>query len=426
MSHISLRAIGKTAAAICLAVAMSGVAMAGDAPDRVVMQSPAKDAAVLAKMQGLVNNRKAKTLSGLSRTINDGVVIRKSTIKDGKIIIPPSGLYITVRSTNWHPFDNEPLTLAGKTYHAITDRYVRDVIRNVTMKKGQVLPSNANKSRGWELSSVENDTYGIEGGNSAVFKIVKTTGNYYGSQFPVYAGAQISNAAADGSLVKGSKDPEGHTVPTAENGLSEMIYGSNIATVGRTHVIIDAIEGDSVKVRELATDSCSAIFVSPNEPVVASYGKGDTFSIGDAKVEVTDVAANAATVKLTDKSGTVTKVLGPLTPENTRMLLMSVVDRDHLWTLSKDGKVAVHLNIRQSDKPIADGKVSLVAYTTVACGRPIPGSSPVPKPERPALSPMRSSLKTTRKSFSTGEPTTCLLVRTSISPLLSTNLTARS
>lgn len=64
------------------------------------------------------------------------MVIRKSTIKDGKIIIPPSGLYITVRSTNWHPFDNEPLTLAGKTYHAITDRYVRDVIRNVTMKKG--------------------------------------------------------------------------------------------------------------------------------------------------------------------------------------------------------------------------------------------------------------------------------------------------
>lgn len=38
---------------------------------------------------------------------------------------------------------------------------------------------------------------------------------------------------------------------------------------------------------------------------------------------------------------------------------------------------------------------------------------------------MRSSLKTTRKSFSTGEPTTCLLVRTSISPLSSTNLTGK-
>ena len=58
MSYISLRAIGKTAAAICLAVAMSGVAMAGDAPDRVVMQSPAKE----------------------------------EHHQDGKIIIPPSGL----------------------------------------------------------------------------------------------------------------------------------------------------------------------------------------------------------------------------------------------------------------------------------------------------------------------------------------------
>ena len=64
-----------------------------------------------------------------------------------------------------------------------------------------------------------------------------------------------------------------------------MIYGSNIATVGRTHVIIDAIEGDSVKVRELATDSCSAIFVSPNEPVVAVTASGDAFTIGDARLK---------------------------------------------------------------------------------------------------------------------------------------------
>lgn len=365
MSHISLRAVGKTAAAIFLAVAMSGVAMAGDAPDRVVMQSPAKDAAVLAKMQGLVNNRKAKTLTGLSRTINDGVVIRKSFIKDGKIVIPPSGLYITVRSTNWHPFDNEPLTLAGKTYHAITYRYIRDVVRNVDFKKGQIIPIDQKKSRGFQLTTLDTETYGMEGGTEAEFKFVKATGNYYGQNFPVYFGPKVTNAMSDGSFVNGSKQPEGHTIPTAENGLANTIWGNSIATVGRTYIIVDKVEGDVVKVREMATDTCNAIFVSPNDPVVASYAKGDAFTVGDAKVEVTDVAADSATVKLTDKSGTVTKVLGPLTPENTRMLLMSVVDRDRLWTLSKDGKVAVHLNIRQSGKPIADGKVSLVAYNDV-------------------------------------------------------------
>ena len=56
---------------------------------------------------------------------------------------------------------------------------------------------------------------------------------------------------------------------------------------------------------------------------------------------------------------------GPRPPETPGLLLMPGVDRDRLWTLSKDGKVAVHLNIRQSDKPIADGKVSLVAYNDV-------------------------------------------------------------
>lgn len=60
-----------------------------------------------------------------------------------------------------------------------------------------------------------------------------------------------------------------------------------------------------------------------------------------------------------------TRILGPRTPGEYPDALMSVVDRDRLWTLSKDGKVAVHLNIRQSDKPIADGKVSLVAYNDV-------------------------------------------------------------
>lgn len=68
------------------------------------------------------------------------------------------------------------------------------------------------------------------------------------------------------------------------------------------------------------------------------------------------MTANAATVKLTDSLAP-DQGPRPPDPENTQMLLMSVVDRDRLWTLSKDGKVAVHLNIRQSDKPIADGKV---------------------------------------------------------------------
>lgn len=355
----------KALTAVGVSLVLSSGLVFADSAERVVMQSPAKDSAVLAKMPGLVNNMKAKTLSGEARTINDGVVIRQSTIRDGKIVIPPSGLYITVRSTNWLPFDAEPLTLAGKTYYEITDRYTRDVQRNLTIKPGQIVPSNAEKTRGWQLTALETDTYGTPGGASAEFKIVKTTGNFYGSTFPVYAGSLISNTGDPATMTEITKDPEGHTVPTQENGLSGMIYASNMFSVGRSHVIVDAIEEDGVKVRELATDSCTAIFLSPNAPVVKSLAKGESFKIGDAEVEVVGVADNAATIKITDAMGSVTKSLGPLTPENTKWLLMSMVTRDKFWTQSKDGKVAVNLNIK-AKKPIADGKVELVAYSDVS------------------------------------------------------------
>lgn len=354
----------KTLAAVGVSLVLTGGLAYADTAERVVMQSPAKDAAILAKMPGLVNNMKAKTLSGLARTINDGVVIRQSKIKDGKIVIPPSGLYITVRSTNWHPFDAEPLTLAGKMYYEITDRYTRDVQRNLTMKPGQIVPSNADKTRGWQLTSVETDTYGTPGGASAEFKIVKTTGNYYGSTFPVYAGELISNTGDPKTMAEMAKDPEGHTVPTAENGLSSMIYASNTFSVGRSHVIVDSITEEGVKVRELATDSCTAIFLSPNAPEVKTMAKGESFKIGNAEVEVIGVADNAATVKITDPTGSVTKSFGPLTPENTKWMLMSINARDKFWTLSKDGKTAVNLNVK-AKKPIADGKVELVAYSDV-------------------------------------------------------------
>lgn len=364
MLPISFRTSLKTLTTVGVSLVLSGgLAFAGTA-ERVVMQSPAKDSAVLAKMPGLVNNMKAKTLSGEARTINDGVVIRQSKIKDGKIVIPPSGLYITVRSSNWLPFDAEPLTLAGKTYYEITDLYTRDVLRNLTMKKGQVVPSNADKTRGWQLTSVETDTYGTPGGASAEFKIVKTTGNYYGSAFPVYAGSLISNTGGDKAMPEGSSAPEGHTVPTSENGLSEVIMASNVFSVGRSHVIVDSIEDDSVKVRELATDSCTAIFLSPNAPEVKALAKGESFKSGNAQVEVLDVTADSATIKITDAAGSVTKSLGPLTPENTKWMLMSTTARDKFWTLSKDGNVAVNLNIKAKN-PIADGKVELVAYSDV-------------------------------------------------------------
>ena len=54
-----------------------------------VMQSPARDGAYVLELPGLVNSEKHTTISGMKKTIDDGIVIRKSRIKsDGTIVIP--------------------------------------------------------------------------------------------------------------------------------------------------------------------------------------------------------------------------------------------------------------------------------------------------------------------------------------------------
>lgn len=80
MNMSALKGLGKLSLALLLAAGLNGVALAGVAPveGSAAMKSPANNAAVVAKLIGLVNNRHEKTMLGLERTINDGIVIRQS------------------------------------------------------------------------------------------------------------------------------------------------------------------------------------------------------------------------------------------------------------------------------------------------------------------------------------------------------------
>lgn len=370
---LSLRNFGRHMLVAVLAAGLyagagTGPACAGVAPAEgsAAMKAPASNAAVVAKLIGMVNNRRAKTMTGLVRTINDGIVIRQSYIKDGKIIIPPEGLYSTARSSNWYPFDNEPITMAGLPYRVIVDRYVRDVQRNVTMKVGDVITSNEDKSRGWTLASVEGwTTYGLADGKEAVFKILKTTGNFYGSSFPVKVGTSIGNDAASGAMVQGTSQPEGHTEPNETNNLSRFDYGHNVFSVGRSYVIVDRIDADNtVHVREFGTDSCTDIYMSSSEPVKGTYANGDTFTVGGATVGVFNITAGSCDVIITAADGTVTTKKLFVDEKNAHWLMQSMVERDKCYVVSEDGSILVHLDIRPG-LPFQDGKVNLVAYSDV-------------------------------------------------------------
>lgn len=331
------------------------------AAERVSMMSPAKDAAMVPILRGMVNNYKAKNALDMPVTVNDGIVIRQSRIENGKIIIPAGGLYVTSRSGNWHPFRGDVFTIAGKEYYGAVDRYERSIVRDITFKKGQIIPFDARKTRGMELSSFSVDPYALDGGQDATFKLVKATGNYYGASFPTYSGDLVTKIPAS-NITKYTNEKAGITIPDAKNKASKVIYASNFFSVGRTHVIVESISKDGVKVSEMGTDNCTDLWASPKAPMVADYAAGASYKMGTATITVSKVAKDSVTVKITDKKGTVEKVLGPYNKEVAKWVPMSMADREPLWVLSKDGTVAVMLNIYKEGGPLANGKANLTTF----------------------------------------------------------------
>ena len=95
----------QTLAALVCVFTVNGMALAAES-ESAVMKSPATDGAYVLRLQGMTNNVKIKLLDGSRKTIDDGVVIRQSYVKDGKVVIPASGLYTTSRCSNWWSFND--------------------------------------------------------------------------------------------------------------------------------------------------------------------------------------------------------------------------------------------------------------------------------------------------------------------------------
>ncbi|HIV65357.1 MAG TPA: hypothetical protein H9991_03765 [Candidatus Mailhella excrementigallinarum] len=353
------------ALAICLLMACGVEAWGASRP--AVMQSPAKDGAYVLELPGLVNGEKHVTISGAEKTIYDGIVLRKTRIKmDGTIVIPPAGIYTTVRCGNWKPFDNEKIYVGPTPFYYINQRSARTVLQNQVFQLGEVKPMNPNKTRGWELSGISTNTYMMPGAFGATFKLVKTTGNYYGSTFEVETGPAVTNDGANGkALAAESYQKPGFYSITESDSADSGILSTSVAAGGRSYVIVDEITPETVKVREMGTDTCTDAWISPAEPLIASYAKGDKFTIGNASVEVTNVTADSVSIRLTEDGRSVDKTFGPYNDKTRARLFMSEKTRDMFWILSPSGKEIVFLNVNSPSGPIADGKASLVAYKDV-------------------------------------------------------------
>ncbi len=329
--------------------------------ERALMKAPAKNAAVVLDFVGIKNVTTDSYIRKIK--LNEGLVIRQSRIENGKIIIPPSGLYYTTRTPKSGVLQGDKILLLGKLYYFVDQGTQLDVIAGAEIKKGEAVPYG-DGSKALELSELEMGANGFVAPN-ATFKILKQSGNYYGTTFPCETNSAFIDITKE-ARVEGAGRKTGTYLP-GHDGQNFQVeyYGSPVAKSGQTYLVVDEVSATGAKVKEFGTGAVKWLLITETDPVEPLLGAGESVNAGDYTVKVLDVTANSAKVNLkNNKTGKeMTRELGPLTQELLTYMPVDEVNRGKLLFRPETDDIQVQLNIYQEGGAFRDGKVKLAVYS---------------------------------------------------------------
>ena len=331
------------------------------AEDNVFLAAPAKNAALIPHVPGF----KSATVDEYvgKRFISEGVIIRKSTIRDGKIVIPPAGLLYSSRGANAGAMTANEYMILGKRYFDVSEEANMLIIKNRRLKPGEMAYLLPDGSRALHFRSVSKNRPGTQNNANATFGILKGNGNYYGTNFVVSGGSTVLDVCS-GQFQGLGLDEGSHSLgKDAPEALQHHTYFANsIAIAGNSYLIAGNISADEVEVREFGTPYLAKVWLSPSPMVTGAYAAGDTVRVGDAEAKVLSVTDDAAEICLTDKNGkSVTRTFSGLSkPESALYLPASSADRDAYQVFTEDGTVCVQAAMLHPEGVLTgDGKVRL-------------------------------------------------------------------
>ena len=350
----------------CALLAAALLPAAGMAADNVFLASPAKNAALIPQVPAFKHAVVEEYVG--KRFISEGVVIRKSFIRDGKIVIPPAGLLYSSRGSNAGPMTANEYWVLGRRVTDVSEESQLVVIKNRTMKPGEMVNLLPDGSRALHFRSVSVNMTGGQENAKATFGILKANGNYYGTNFVVNGGGPLLDVCGgykglgleEGiySLDKDAPEPLQHNT----------FFGNSIAVAGNSCLIAGKITGGEVEVKEFVTPALKKIWLTFEPRINGAYAAGESVAVGDAMVKVLSVTADSAEVSLTTRDGkTVTRVFSGLgSRESALRLPGSAADRDKYQMFSGDGSVCVQAAMLHPQGVLtADGKVRLDLFSGV-------------------------------------------------------------
>ncbi len=321
---------------------------------RVLMTAPARDAAFVADLAGF----KSVVANSFLRQLflSEGLVIRQSHIQDGKIIIPPSGLYYTTRTPLSKALQGDKILILGEIYYFVDYSTRLDVVTHKDMVSGDCVPIG-DGSKCWHLSSID-FSFASEI-PIATFQILKPSGNYYGIPFPVITSDLVTPITA---LAKGRGYEDGSFPPGYPDGWQNLYYGYHVATSGQSFIAVENVTTTGLRLLEAATGAIKTVWITAEDPVEASLAEDETMEVGHYVVRVAALDAEAQTVDVEiweDGKIVASKTFGPLTEDFFNFIPEDPIARESVMLSYKDD-VYVHLDLFRG--PFQENAASLVAY----------------------------------------------------------------
>lgn len=354
------RRIASACLVLPLLFALSGPVMAAspaqDDEGRVLMASPARDSAVVATFGGFKTVTEESFLRRL--VLPEGLVIRESYIEDGQIIIPPSGLYYTTRTPLTKALQGDKILILGELYYFVDYGIRFDVIKDVDFKLGDCAPIG-DGSKCFRLSSISFSFAGQI--PSATFQILKPSGNFYGTSFPVVLSDLVFQAP---EIADGTENPVGSLQPGEPTDWQNAYYGSKVATSGQTYLVVDEVTASGVHLVDAGTGAIEWMWISATDPVEAVLADGEEMELGAYSVRVSAIDAEAGTVDVEILDGdevVAAKTFGPIDEDFFNYMPEDPLAREQV-TLAYNDEVYVHLDLFREAFPDADS-VALVGFT---------------------------------------------------------------
>ncbi|MEJ2108512.1 MAG: hypothetical protein P8Z37_01085 [Acidobacteriota bacterium] len=110
---------------------------------------PAEDMVFMPKLAGL-KNKSYRNQSGQNKYLSEAIVLRKSSIEDGKAIVPPGGLfYISETEGHAEPLVRDPFLILGEHAYLVDLNTTKRTVNGVKVERREKVPVEDSGYRMW-------------------------------------------------------------------------------------------------------------------------------------------------------------------------------------------------------------------------------------------------------------------------------------